>query len=1043
MPDLRRMLRVLCGTVLALAAFPAAALDPHTALRQYGYQSWQTDTGLPQNTVHSIVQSRSGYLWIATEAGLVRFDGVQFSTSTRQTTPQLPADVIYHLMEDVSGTLWISTAGGLARWQGGVLHAFTEAEGLAAGEVWSTFQDSHGTVWALTAVGLARFDGQRFTSVVEVRSLTASSAMIESPDGALWLGTPDGLLRRAPGAASIFQSLSGSGGVSGEVQALAVDARGQIWAGLRGGLEVCAGTACRAVKLTTDGAATSVHAIRAGSQGEVWIGTDAGLFRESAESGVKSFTVRDGLPADRIDMLFRDREGVLWIGTSHGLARMLDGKIEALPGTGELLAAYEDREDNLWLGTESEGLGVLRNRKFTSWTSQDGLSDDYVRAVYQQKSQPQPDGQGKDGTVWVGTNAGGLNRFEGGRFTALTSAQGLSSNVVLALAAMPEGDLWAGTPDGLNRIRNRNGHISGGSAADVHIFTSADGLADDFVRSLYSDSHGALWIGTRRGLSRYAQGKFTTWGALDGLGSDLIGAMLEDRDGSLWIATFGGLTRFQNGHFQNFTQRDGLSGNVVTALHEDADGTLWIGTNDGGLTRLRSGKFTAISSRRTGLPERIFSLLEDGAGYLWLSSNDGIYRVSRDELDRFADGQTSTLAVNHYGVADGMKISECSSGGHPAGWRMADGSLWFATLRGIAVVDPAHMAVNRIPPKAAIEQISVDDAPAASLDTLNVPPGHTRYEFQYAGLSFVSPQKVRYRYQLQGFDRDWVDAGARRAAYYTNLPHGRYTFRVIASNNDGIWSEQPASAMLTIEPHFYQTLWFELLATLALIFLGYEAWRRRLRRVESEFQAVLRERTRIAREIHDTLAQGFVAVSVQLEIVSRLLQTSAESAKEHLERARLLVRSGLEDARTSIWELRSTTAAQEDLAARMKKMLHHLTASTSIHTRMQVGGAYRSLAPSVETELLCIAQEAVVNAVRHAAPSEIQIRLRFEEKGVEMQVSDNGSGFSADAPGAASGHFGLIGMRERADRIGGELNVHSKPGEGTQISLAVPIDNVK
>ncbi|MBT9331905.1 sensor histidine kinase [Paracidobacterium acidisoli] len=1025
MAELRRILCFLCGIILALAAPSAAALDPHTPLRQYGYQSWQTDTGLPQNTIHCIVQGHDGYLWIATEAGLVRFDGEQFVTWTRQTTPQLPGDLIYHLMEDHSGALWISTAGGLARWQNGQLRSFGQSDGLPPGEVWSTFQDSRGAIWALTAAGPARFDGQRFKAAAGVQTLTAASAMVESPGGTLWLGTPQGLMRGSAAAPAKFQPV----GISGEVQALALDARGQLWVGLRGGLELCSADGCRPVQASGGGGGPSVNALIVGAQGEMWVGTDVGLIRESG-GHPHIYTVQDGLPADHVNLLFRDREGTLWAGTSRGLARVMNGKIEELSGPGELLTAYEDREGDLWLGTESGGLSVLRDRKFTALTSQDGLSDDYVRAIYQPKKlQAAPD---SSAPVWVGTNAGGISRFEDGQVTTLTSAQGLSSNVVLALGGTPDGDMWAGTPDGLNRIHDH----------DVHIFTSADGLADDFVRSLYSDSHGALWIGTRRGLSRYAQGKFTTYTSLDGLGADMVGAILEDRAGDLWIGTLGGLTRLQNGHFQNFTRQNGLSDDVVTALHEDADGVLWIGTNDGGLNRWRDGKFASLSPQTTGLPKRILSILEDTKGYLWLSSTDGIYRVAKAELNRFADHESKSVTVDHYGVAEGMRISECSSGGHPAGWRIADGSLWFATLRGVAMVDPAHMAINHIAPLVAIEQVSVDDAPVNTADeALRIAPGHIRYEFRYAGLSFVSPQKVRYRYRLDGFDHGWVDANGRRAAYYTNLPHGQYVFRVMARNNDGVWSEQAAAVAFTIEPHFYQTLWFELLAALGCIVLGYEAWRWRIRRVESEFQAVLRERTRIAREIHDTLAQGFVAVSVQLEIVSRLLQSSAETAKAHLESARSLVRSSLEDARTSIWELRSQGAAQEDLAARMKKMLQQVTQPASIRTQMQVSGTYRALDPAVEAELLRIAQEAVVNAVRHAEPSEIQLRLRFEEQRVELSVSDNGKGFAGPPPNGGSGHFGLTGMRERAEKIGGTLTVDSHPGEGTRVRLTASIGN--
>ncbi len=634
-----------------------------------------------------------------------------------------------------------------------------------------------------------------------------------------------------------------------------------------------------------------------------------------------------------------------------------------------------------------------------------------------------------NGHVGVGTKGGGLNVFHEWQISALTTAQGLLSNVVLAVAAAANGEVWVGTPDGLNLLR----------AGDVvRAFTTADGLADDFVRSLYWGSHGALWIGTRHGLSRYANGQFTTWTALDGLGSDLVGAMVESKDGSLWIGTLGGLSRFRDGKITNLTTKDGLSSNVVTALHEDDDGTLWIGTNDGGLNRWRNGKIVSLASGL--IPKRVIGILEDGEGYLWISSNSGVYRVSRDELNRMADGG-APAQVMRFGVADGMRISECSSGGHPAALRLSDGSLWFATLKGIARVDPEHMPMNRVAPQVAIEQVSVDDVPEASEAEMNVPPGHSHYEFDYAGLSFVAPQKVEYRYQLVGFDRDWVDAGTRRAAYYTNLPHGHYTFRVTARNNDGVWSEAAATAELTVEPHIYQTVWFRLLVLAALAALGYAVWRRRLLRVEREFQAVLGERTRIAREIHDTLAQGFVAVSVHLELVAQLMRSSADAAREQLERAQSLVRSSLEDARTSIWELRSQGGEREDLAARILKMAEEVTGRAHARARVQmhVTGTNHPLDEDVERELTRIAREAVTNAVRHGDPENIAVRLEFEGNMFGMEIRDDGRGFAGTPPDGSSGHFGLTGMRERADAIGATLAVESSPGEGTTVRLALSL----
>jgi signal transduction histidine kinase/ligand-binding sensor domain-containing protein len=996
-----RLAVVLCGVGIALGAGRARALDPHAALGQYGFQSWQTDSGLPQNTVHAIVQGRDGFLWIATEGGLVRFDGVEFAVMTHANTNRLPSDLIDGLMEDRGGTLWISTSGGLARMRDGNIEAIGGAT-----QVWRTFEDARGTVWALTASGLFRVDGDRLARAALDTDLTENSTMMQSSSGTLWLGTQEGLLRA--GMDDVFHAV----GAAGEVTALAVDGQGAAWAGTRTGLETCSGSGCHAVQLPDAG---GVNALVADSGGRIWIGTQTGLW-QGAGARASGASVKGP-----VSFLFCDRQGMVWAGTARGLARVgTDGTTEELPAEDVYLAATEDREGDLWLGTESGGLEVLRDRKFSTLTAADGLTDEYVLAL----------AQAPNGHVAVGTKGGGLNVFHDGQFRALTAAQGLSSNVVLAVAAAANGDVWVGTPDGLDLLRR-------GEMARA--FTTADGLADDFVRSLFVDRQGVLWIGTRHGLSQYANGKFTTWTALDGLGSDLVGAIAEDAQGTLWIGTLSGLTQFRNGKFRDYTTKDGLSSNVVTALHADRDGALWIGTNDSGLNRMRGGGITSL--RSPTLPDRVTGILEDGSGYLWLSSTSGVYRVSRDGLDGMADGRGPAPEVMRFGVADGMRISEGSSGGHPAALRLADGELWFATLKGIARVDPEHMPVNRVAPQVALERVSVDDVPQAGITRLTVAPGHSHYEFDYAGLSFMAPQKVEYRYQLEGFDRGWVDAGTRRAAYYTNLTHGRYTFRVMARNNDGVWSDAAATAELTVEPHFWQTLWFEALAAAALIGLAYAAWRRRLLGVERQYEAVLGERTRIAREIHDTLAQGFVAVSVQLELIAQLMQSSVEAAKEQLAQARAMVKSSLEDARISIWELRSQTARHEDLAARLLKLAEEVIARGGGRARVQmrVTGTYHPLDVAMEREALRIAREAVTNAVRHGDPGNIFLRLEFDEGLFGMEIRDDGRGFDGEPANGATGHYGLTGMRERAAAIGGSLTVESRAGAGTRVRLELPL----
>ena len=488
--------------------------------------------------------------------------------------------------------------------------------------------------------------------------------------------------------------------------------------------------------------------------------------------------------------------------------------------------------------------------------------------------------------------------------------------------------------------------------------------------------------------------------------------------------------------------QQGLSNNTVTAIAQDAQGTLWLGTNGGGLNRLRGTPsqpaMQAFPWSSKGLPGTIYGILEDGGGHLWLSSQSGIFRVSLAALNAYS--ASHPIAVDAYGTADGMNIRECSGGSHPAAWKLADGSLWFATLDGVSFIDPAHAAENRVPPPVVIEKVLVDDQVRGLDQELTIQPGANRLEFQYAGLSFVAPQKVRYRYQLKGFDHGWIEAGSRRAAFYTNLPPGRYRFAVMAANNDGVWNTAGASLALRLLPHFYQTWWFYSALALAGLLLGYLVYRWRVLQVEAQWGAVLAERGRLAREIHDTLAQGFVGISVQLELVARLLATSREAALQQLDQARALVRASLAEARTSIWDLRSESAGAEDLPGRLRQSCNRIASGSPSKVYLQVKGTYRPVTRKTEEELLRIGQEAVANAVRHAEATRIDVQLIYEAARVSLQVADDGRGFEPSPERSGpEGHYGIKGMHERAEEIDAALVLESTPGGGTRISVEAPL----
>jgi signal transduction histidine kinase/ligand-binding sensor domain-containing protein len=846
----------------------------------------------------------------------------------------------------------------------------------------------------------------------------------ESRDGSLWFATSAGLSRFREGSFSNFTSREGLAGDA--VQVVFEDADGAVWVGTAEGLSKFKDEKFESVNSQEWLAGVGVNALARDSGGRLWAGTPEGLV--CYEGGrFKTYTTKDGLPNDRVISLNADREGSLWVGTASGLARFREGAFSSFNAADDALAraiilsVFEDAEGSVWVGTESGGLHQLVDKKFTTYTTREGLSNDVVKAIYEEN----------DGDVWVGTYGGGLDLLRDGRVTTYTTKDGLVSDVVLALYGDAEGNLWVGTPDGLCRFRN----------GKFDTYTSADGLPNDFVRSIYSDSKGGLWVGTRGGLARMREGSFETFTTREGLPNNFVGTIYEDDAGRLWVGTLGGLAVYESGRFKSYTTKDGLSDNVVISLYGDERGRLWVGTNGGGLNLLEGERFHVFTTR-DGLPnDTVYRILGDDEGRLWMSCNKGVFSLNVSELEEFAAGRVHSLNPIVYGTADGMRTRECSGGGHPSAWRDREGRMWFSTIKGVAMIDPRVVARNEQPPPVAIEQALFDGEAAVPTARTELPPGTSRFDFHYAGLSFVAPEKVRYRYKLEGFDKDWVEGGDRRAAYYTNLSSGDYRFLVVACNNDGVWSQTPAAFAFTLRPHFYRTYWFYTLCVAGLALLAWQLYALRLRQVRARFAAVLQERNRIARELHDNLAQEILGVSVQLEIVTRLLNSSPDAARSHLDRARSLVRSSMAEARRYVWDLRSQSLDDRDLPAALAEMTRRLTAESGVHTQFEVGGTLRPLPKQVENNLLRIGQEAVNNAVRHAGANNISVRLVFDATSVRLNVKDDGRGFDPEASGSngAGGHFGILGMRERAREMGGEVRVGSRPGEGCEVEVNVPV----
>jgi signal transduction histidine kinase/ligand-binding sensor domain-containing protein len=980
----------MIGAVLAIVAAwvtvaPAEpAPGPPDGPGSYSRRVWQTSEGLPEDYVHAFAQTPDGYLWIGTSGGLVRFDSVRFVVFNSGNEPAFQDDSIYTLRVARDGSLWAGTeGGGLVRYRGGSFRSFGAKDGLTNLFVRTVFEDRRGTLWVGTDRGLFRMEGES-------------------------------LVR--------FDGRNGVPAVS--VASITEDRAGRLLVG-GGGLLVLDGP--KAVQYRSSGtlADNSIRTIREASDGTIWIGTVSGLRRLPGGIRGDPFVEPRLIDGTNVSYLWPGRRGEMWIGTyGEGLIRYDDRGVVrfSAPTTlphDNVLAIIEDVEENVWIGTQG-GMMRLKRGAASTLTTRDSAPRS-INTIYE-------DPQGR--LLIVSLN-GRLLQVADGVLVPANLPGEVERLRIRNVFRDSHGRLWIGT-DGQGVAR-----IDGDGVVRLSM---KDGLVNDFVRAFCEDAQGRIWIGTDGGLSYWQHGAFRNFSAESGLVYGSIRGLLVDRAGTLWVATERGVSRIGLPAAIADPKRDVLRGHKVWALHEDPDGGMWLGTRGAGLFLLKQERLSRFTTEH-GLPsDKIHFIGEDRQRTLWLSGPSGVVAVSRRDLEASGNDRSRPVSLRVYGTTEGLSTSQMTGGVQSPGAITRSGEIWVASSRGAVRIVPEAPAERR-PASVVIEQVTADDRSMTVAPAIAVPPGDGKLEIGYTSIRLGAPESIRFRYRMEGSDREWTYAGQRRAAYYTNLSPGRYRFHVAAYELGAPQTMTETVLDIHLQPHFHQTRAFLVLCGGVLLAAGWGVYRLHLRSLRREFAAVLDERNRVAREMHDTLIQGCIGVSTLLEAAANAQATSPALGADLLERARLEVRTAVEDARQAVWNLRRGASPGVRLIPAVLQLAHRVGLDAGIDVRVKTDGRPTNLDDSAERSLVLSIREALQNAIRHGAARHLSVHLQFGERHLRVDIVDDGRGFDLSQERAeADHHYGLVGMRERIERLGGEFHLTSAPGQGTTIALRVPLD---
>lgn len=978
-------LRVLLSAVFAVMclAAPLHAVSPSKSIAQYVHDKWDVEKGFLGGTVNAICQSQDGYLWIGTERGLVRFDGFNFTLIQRPLDRVPPIGAVRGLVADVEGNLWIRADGSrLWLYRNGRFEDAVKQFGLQEMAFTAMTLDAEGELllWGVKSQTLRYKNGRftRYANSANVAGIVISAA--ETRDHKVWLGTRDiGLFHIDGGRLS---------GMSSELSL------------------------------------TSINSLLAVGGDGLWIGTDTGLWVWKEHQ-----LTRPSLPPSirnlRIFAMTRDRDGNVWMGTAQGLVRISPGMAVAddllHTETGsEITAVYEDRDGDIWYGGP-HGIERLREGTFTQYTTAEGLPTEKNGPVFVDD----------EGRTWFAPLVGGLYWMKNGHVNRVAVA-GLDKDVVYSISG-GSGEIWVGREyGGLTRLTESGDTFSGKT------YTQADGLAQNSVYSVHRNRDGTVWAGTvSGGISCLKDGRFTNYSIGNGPLSNATFSIVEGYDGTMWFASPSGLESFSQGRWKNYSVADGLPSSNIRSIFEDSGHVLWIATS-GGLAYFDSGHVRMLSDLTDPLREEVIGMAEDQRGFLWIVTSDHVLRVNRDHL--LAGVLTETDVVS-YGPEDGLPGVEGVRRDRSV---IADakGRIWFSLSRGLASTDPAASIDTAIPVAVRIESIAAGDNQVSLAEAPEFPAGTQNITINFAGTNLSMPQKIRYRYKLDGADHDWSNVVSSRQVVYRNLTPGSYQFHVMASNEAGRWKGPETVLRFSIAPAFWQTAWFRMVALAMVLLIALAMYHLRMahlkRQLGIRFSERLAERTRLAQELHDTLLQGVLSASLQLDLVEEKI-ASDSPVKPLLTRVLQLLRHVTEEGRKALRGLREPGSLGLDLENTLSQLGEEFASEEGASYRVIVHGERKTLRPAIRDEVYRIGREAVVNAFLHAGAQTIQVEVEYANKFFRLLVRDNGCGMEPGVLRAGrQGHWGLVGMRERAETMRASLRLWSRTGAGTEVELTIP-----